>query len=63
MDLRRLRNRSWPVLLVALIATVSAAVLFGADAPDLDPRVWQAIVAGADFETPDLLQPLFGETR
>jgi hypothetical protein len=49
MDPRWLRNRSWPVLLVALIAIVSAAVLFAADWPDLDPRVWQAIVAGADL--------------
>jgi hypothetical protein len=50
MGARRLRNRSWPVLLVALIAAVSAAVLSDANVHDLDPRVW------------DLLQPLFGET-
>jgi hypothetical protein len=61
MNAPRRRNRSWLVLLVALIATASTAVLSGAEVHDLDPRVWQAIVAGADSETP--VQPLFGETR
>jgi len=46
------RNRIWPVLLVALVAALCAAMLSGSDAHDLDPRVWRAIVAGADFETP-----------
>jgi hypothetical protein len=50
-----IRKTSWPVLLVALAATASAAVWVAAEATELDPRVGQAIVA--------FIQPLDGETR
>jgi hypothetical protein len=56
-----LRNATWPVLLVAGIALAGTAALSGADADDLDPAVWQAIVAQADMALPDLLEPLTGE--
>jgi hypothetical protein len=62
MDARRFRNRNWLVVLMALMAMAGTAVMLGADVADLDPRVWQAIVAGADFETPELLQPSSGDT-
>jgi hypothetical protein len=49
MDLRSLRNRSWPVVVVALAAGACAALLSAVDAHDLDPHA--------------LFQSLFGETR
>jgi hypothetical protein len=53
--MHRRKNRRWPVLLVALTAAASSMVWFGAEAPDLDPRVWQAIVE------PEVFQPLLGD--
>jgi len=56
-----LRRASWPVMLVATVALAGTASLTGVDADDLDPAVWQEIVAQADIATDDLLLPLTGE--
>jgi hypothetical protein len=53
------RNAMWPVMLVTAIALAGTATLTGTDADDLDPVVWQEIVAQAAIA--DLLEPLTGE--
>lgn len=58
------RGQSGLVLTVAGLALASTAVLSGAAAADdLDPRVWQEVVAWADMGELDLLQPFIGETK
>jgi hypothetical protein len=52
------RNKRWPVLLIVALAMASTAAVSVVDWHDPDPRVWQAIVAGTDFEMPDFLQLL-----
>jgi hypothetical protein len=61
MKLPSLRNAMWPVMLVATIALAGTATLSGVAADDLDPAVWQEIVAQADVAASDLLEPLTGE--
>ena len=61
MTLTSLGNATWPVMLVATIALAGTATLSGVDADDLDPKVWQEIVAHADVAASDLLEPLTGE--
>jgi hypothetical protein len=58
MNPLELRNKRWPVLLIVALAMVSTAAVSVVDWHDPDPRVCQAIVAGADLEMPDLLQLL-----
>ena len=61
MNCSHLRTATWPVLLVTTIALAGTATLTGTDADDLDPQVWQEIVAHADVAASDLLAPLTGE--
>ena len=63
MKQNSLRQASWPVMLVATVALAGTATLAGVDADDLDPVVWQQIVAQADTATDALLQPLTGEPQ
>jgi hypothetical protein len=58
---RTARTATWPVMLVITIALAGTATLAGVDADDLDPLVWQAIVAQADVAASDLFEPLTGE--
>jgi hypothetical protein len=55
------RGATWPVMLVTTIALAGTATLAGVEANDLDPQVWQEIVAQADVAASDLLEPLTGE--
>ena len=55
------RAATWPVMLVTTIALAGTATLAGVEANDLDPQVWQEIVAQADVAATDLPEPLTGE--
>jgi hypothetical protein len=58
MTMKVLHHAVWPVLLVALSATASSALLAGIDdTRHLDPTVWQTIV-----DRPDLAVPMFDST-
>jgi hypothetical protein len=47
MHRRPPRSATWPVLLVVALSLAGCAMLSHTEADDLDPAVWQAIVAEA----------------
>lgn len=55
MHRRPPRSATWPVLLVAAVSLAGCAMLSRTEADDLDPAVWQAIVA--EGAIPAILEP------